>query len=48
MRSSPIDIGKGLAALADAEEQQGLADHRLMLVGDEPTSAAAGDWQTEV
>lgn len=44
----PIEIDKGLAALADAEEQRGLAYHRLMLVGDEPTIAAAGDWQTEV
>jgi hypothetical protein len=47
-QTHPIDIDDGLVALADAEEQRGLAYHRVMLVGDASTIAAARDWQVEV
>jgi hypothetical protein len=37
----PIHIDDGLVALADAKDQRALAYHRLMLVGDDSTIAAA-------
>ena len=47
-RPHPIDIDEGLVALADAEEQRGLAYHRIQLVGNPTTIAAAHALQTEV
>lgn len=47
-QTHPIDVKDGLVALADAEEQRGLAYHRVMLVGDAATVTAARDWQIEV